>query len=114
MSIKRVVTAGLVAGAVSLAIANTNEANADTHDEKEKCYGVVKAGQNDCGDAEGKHSCMGHATEDGSGNEWVAMPKGLCEKLVGGSLTAGEGGAKASCEGKSGCEGKNGCEGKEG
>lgn len=113
MNMKKAITAGIVAGAVSLAIANTNEANAMDSD-KEKCYGVAKAGANDCGSFDKSHSCMGHATKDGDPNEWVAVPKGLCEKLVGGSLKGGEGGAKASCEGKGGCEGKNGCEGKEG
>jgi uncharacterized membrane protein len=51
----------------------------------EKCYGVVKAGQNDCG-ANG-HSCAGHATKDGDAAEWVMVPAGLCDKLVG-STTA--------------------------
>jgi len=106
MNIKKTVTAGLVAGAVSLAIAGASDAQADQNTEKEKCYGVVKAGANDCGAADKSHSCMGHATIDGDPNEWVAVPAGLCEKLVGGSLAAGEGGAKATCDAKSGCEGK--------
>ena len=104
MNMRKAVTASLVAGAVSLAALGAYDANASTGD-KEKCYGVVKAGHNDCGDAEGKHSCMGNATVDGDANEWVAMPAGLCEKLVGGSLEAGEGG-KSSCDAKNGCEGK--------
>lgn len=53
---------------------------------KEKCYGVVKAGHNDCGAADKSHACAGQAKTDGSGIEWVAVPEGLCEKLVGGSL----------------------------
>lgn len=59
--------------------------------EKEKCYGVVKAGHNDCGNASGTHSCAGYAEVSGDGGEWVAVPKGLCEKLVGGSLEPYEG-----------------------
>ena len=54
---------------------------------KEKCYGVVKAGHNGCGDAEGKHSCQGHAETDGMWSEWIALPTGVCDKLVGGSTT---------------------------
>lgn len=104
MNMRKAVTASLVAGAVSLAVLGAHDANAAKGD-KEKCYGVVKAGHNDCGDAAGKHSCMGHATVDGDPNEWVAMPAGLCEKLVGGSVKAGEGG-KSSCDAKNGCEGK--------
>ena len=52
----------------------------------EKCYGVVKSEKNDCGDKLGKHSCAGQATMDGDKNEWVYVPKGLCNKLVGGEL----------------------------
>ncbi len=111
MSIKKAVTASIVAGAVALAVANT--ATAATGSDKEKCYGVAKAGANDCASADKSHSCMGHATKDADPNEWVAVPAGLCEKLVGGSLKGGEAGAH-SCEGKDGCEGKNSCDGKEG
>lgn len=117
MKMKKLMTAGLVASAVSLAIVGAHDANAAKG--KEKCYGVVKAGNNDCADANGKHSCVGYSKKDGDPNEWVSVPAGLCEKLVGGSLVAGQGGAHAcegkdGCEGKSGCEGKNGCEGKDG
>lgn len=52
----------------------------------EKCYGVVKAGQNDCSDKQGKHSCAGGATKDGDKNEWVLLPKGTCTKIVNGIL----------------------------
>ena len=50
----------------------------------EKCYGVAKEGKNDCGNS--KHSCMGQAKMDADKSEWVYVPKGLCEKLAGGSL----------------------------
>ena len=53
--------------------------------KKEKCYGVVKAGQNGCGDSEGRHSCEGQSTVDGDGTEWISLPKGVCDKIVGGS-----------------------------
>ncbi len=53
---------------------------------KEKCYGVVKAGQNDC--ATKTSSCAGTAKEDGQKDAFVVVPKGLCDKLVGGSKTS--------------------------
>ena len=53
----------------------------------EKCYGVAKAGKNDC--AANGHSCAAQAKADGDKNEWIAVPKGTCEKIVGGSLTTG-------------------------
>lgn len=52
--------------------------------EMEKCYGVAKAGKNDC--ATGSHSCAGNSKADGEG--WLNTPKGLCDKLVGGSTAA--------------------------
>ena len=50
----------------------------------EKCAGVVKAGKNDCGTS--KHACAGQAKTDGDPEEWVALPKGTCDKLVGGNV----------------------------
>lgn len=53
---------------------------------KEKCYGVAKAGHNDC--AANGHSCAGQAKADNDPAEWKYVPKGECEKM-GGSLQAG-------------------------
>lgn len=55
-------------------------------DGMEKCYGVVKAHKNDCASKANKHSCATLAKKDGDANEWVKVPEGLCNKLVGGSL----------------------------
>ncbi len=51
---------------------------------KEKCYGVAKAGKNDCASKDGKNSCAGHSTVDGDKNTFVSLPEGVCDKLVGG------------------------------
>jgi uncharacterized membrane protein len=51
----------------------------------EKCYGVNKAGKNDC--AAGVHSCAGQATKDMDKTSFVEVPAGVCAKLAGGSLT---------------------------
>lgn len=75
----------LLASAVALTVAGAGTAHAQN--EKEKCYGVVKAGQNDCAAAGGSHACAGSAPSDRLGDEWVAVPKGLCDKLAGGSVT---------------------------
>ena len=50
---------------------------------KEKCYGVVKAGQNDCANLSGTHSCAAQATVDNDIAEWKVVPKGTCEELGG-------------------------------
>ncbi len=52
--------------------------------EKEKCYGVSKAGKNDCAAKDGSNSCAGHSAKDADANQWVYVPAGLCDKLVGG------------------------------
>ena len=57
----------------------------------EKCYGVAKAGENDCAAGPGT-SCAGTPTRDYQGNAWKLVPKGSCEKISTpkgkGSLTA--------------------------
>lgn len=50
----------------------------------EKCAGIVKAGKNDCGTS--KHSCAGQASKDGDAEEWVYVPTGTCDKIVGGKV----------------------------
>jgi uncharacterized membrane protein len=48
----------------------------------EKCYGVAKAGQNDCGTA--KHACAGQGAKvDKDPTEWKYVPTGTCEKMGG-------------------------------
>ncbi len=76
----------LLASAVALTVAGGIHAANAMDAGKEKCYGVVKAGHNDCANASKSHSCAGQATVDGDAGEWVAVPAGLCEKLVGGHL----------------------------
>lgn len=53
---------------------------------QEKCYGIVKAGMNDC--KTNTASCAGSATEDGQQDAFLLVPKGLCHKILGGSLTS--------------------------
>jgi uncharacterized membrane protein len=60
---------------------------------KEKCYGIAKAGQNDCGTA--RHSCAGKATKDNATDEWKYVPKGTCEKVGGKTVSGGADSGKA-------------------
>lgn len=48
--------------------------------EKEKCYGVSRAGQNDCAAGPGT-SCAGTSTRDWQGNAWKLVPKGTCTSI---------------------------------
>ena len=50
---------------------------------KEKCYGIAKAGQNDCGNLAGTHSCAGQSTVDNDPGEWKLVAKGTCEDIGG-------------------------------
>jgi uncharacterized membrane protein len=70
-----------IAAAVSSLLALGASAQAADKPEMEKCYGVAKAGKNDCG-ANG-HSCAGQAKTDNDPNEWMLVPKGTCENLKG-------------------------------
>lgn len=54
--------------------------------DTEKCYGVAKAGKNDC--AGTAHACAGQSTVDAGKKDWISVPKGTCEKLANGSLVA--------------------------
>jgi len=77
----------ILAAAVSSLLMVTATAFADD-DNSEKCYGVAKAGKNDCAGA--AHACAGQSTKSANPKEWVKLPKGTCERLVGGSLTPGK------------------------
>lgn len=50
---------------------------------KEKCYGIAKAGQNDCANLSGTHSCAGQAKTDNDPAEWKYVAKGTCKDLKG-------------------------------
>lgn len=51
--------------------------------EAEKCYGIVKAGQNDCETR--MSSCAGTSKRDNQKDAWIYVPKGSCERVVGGA-----------------------------
>jgi uncharacterized membrane protein len=81
------VASGLVALAFSAA-SGTALAVPDQPEVWEKCAGIAKKGQNDCGATDGSHACAGQAETDGSPVEWVYVPEGTCEKIVGGEVVA--------------------------
>lgn len=78
-----------VAAAITglLAVGTTAMTAAPAHAaDKEKCYGVAKAGKNDCATA--TSSCAGTSTEDAQKDAFIMVPAGLCGKLTGGSTTS--------------------------
>lgn len=66
----------------ALSLAGASLAADDASPKREKCYGVAKAGKNDCASKDGKSACAGTAKSDNDPNDWVYTPKGLCEKLA--------------------------------
>ena len=51
--------------------------------KNEKCYGIAKAGHNDCQTA--NSSCAGTSRRDAQKDAWVYVPAGVCGKIIGGS-----------------------------
>lgn len=76
-----ILTAALATGVL---MASAQNAVAAPKYKAEKCFGVAKAGKNDCAAGPGT-TCAGSSTKDAQGNAWMYVPKGTCEKLVGGS-----------------------------
>lgn len=77
----------LIASAVAAALAMPYAAGAQPAPkpkyEAEKCYGVAKAGKNDCQTA--NSSCAGTSKRDNQGDAWIYIPAGSCDKIVGAS-----------------------------
>jgi uncharacterized membrane protein len=47
---------------------------------KDKCYGISKAGKNDCAAGAGT-TCAGTSKRDYQGNAWTYVAKGTCTKI---------------------------------
>jgi uncharacterized membrane protein len=76
-----------IAAALSGALLLAAQAQAQTPAPAiEKCFGIAKAGKNDCQTA--TNSCAGTSRKDAQTDAWLSVPKGTCEKIAGGSLTA--------------------------
>ena len=73
-----ILTAGL------LAAAHAGPVAADP--SKDKCFGIAKAGQNDCASVTGAHSCAGQSKVDMDKMEWKYVAKGTCKDMKGLSL----------------------------
>lgn len=73
-----------LAGVLALGLASVSSSAIAGKPGFEKCQGVAKAGMNDCGTS--KHSCAGQAKADGDAEEWVYLPEGTCNKIVGGKV----------------------------
>lgn len=87
MSTTKTSTVTLITSAIAALL--SNGALAQVHPEKptykyEKCYGVAKAGKNDCFFA--GNSCAGTLERDHDPAAWIYVPKGTCSKIAGGTV----------------------------
>ncbi len=89
---QRSIVAAAVAGLFALGVSGS--ALAQDKAGMEKCWGVAKAGQNDCGSNKTAHSCQGQSKVDYDPNDFKAVKAGTCVQM-GGSLKQGEPGMKA-------------------
>jgi uncharacterized membrane protein len=86
---KRLIVSSALASVMALGLIGTAAAQDKA---KEKCYGVAKAGQNDCANLAGTHSCAGQSKADNDPGEFKYVAKGTCKNL--GGLSATEAKAK--------------------
>lgn len=63
---------------------------------KEKCFGIAKAGQNDCANLSGSHSCAGQAKVDNDKGEWKYVAASTCKTMGGMSMDDAKMGMKKS------------------
>lgn len=85
MIIKSAIASVLTLTATGTIVYATNAMSASVKQESgtEKCYGIVKKGMNDCQTA--NSSCASSSKVDNQPDAFVFVPKGLCDKIVGGS-----------------------------
>jgi uncharacterized membrane protein len=80
----KLLVASAVAAALALPLVSTAGPAEAPKFANEKCYGIAKAGKNDC---ETKmSSCAGTSKRDAQKDAWIYVPKGACDKVVNGSL----------------------------
>jgi uncharacterized membrane protein len=80
------VVASALAAALALPLVTSAGPAEKPKFEAEKCYGVSKAGKNDCQTA--SSSCAGTSKRDNQADAWLFVPAGTCNRLVGGNLEA--------------------------
>ena len=78
---QRLIASTALASVLALGVLST--ASAADAPAKEKCFGIAKAGANDCANLSGTHSCAGQAIAENGADEWKYVGKGTCTSLGG-------------------------------
>lgn len=84
MNNRQIITATI--GSLLVLGLTTGTASAADKPAMEKCFGVAKAGKNDCSSNKSAHSCAGQAVRDNDPMDFVAVPRGTCDKIASGHL----------------------------
>ena len=90
---QRLIVSSALASVLALGLI-TQVSAADDKMAKEKCFGIAKAGQNDCANASGTHSCAGQPKVDNGADEWKYVAKGTCKAMKGMTADEVKGGMK--------------------
>jgi uncharacterized membrane protein len=84
---KRIFIAAAFATAIAPVVLSAQKPAPTPTFKAEKCYGIAKAGKNDCAST-GSNSCGGTSKINSDPKAWIYVPEGYCERIVGGSKTA--------------------------
>ena len=90
----------LIAAAAASLLSTLLVATPAMAQEKEKCYGISVAGQNDCANLSGTHSCAGQSKVGTDANEWKYVAKGTCTDMKGMTADAAKAKAKMAADKK--------------
>jgi len=83
---KRIFIAAALASAIAPIVLSAQKPAPAPAFKAEKCYGIAKAGKNDCAST-GNNSCGGTSKLNSDPKAWIYVPEGYCERIVGGSKT---------------------------
>lgn len=81
---KRIFIAAALASAIAPVVLSAQKPAPAPTFKAEKCYGIAKAGKNDCAST-GNNSCGGTSKINSDPKAWIYVPEGYCERIVGGS-----------------------------
>lgn len=84
MNKRTVIASAFAAALVAPTIVIAERSSSEPAFKTEKCYGIARAGQNDCASA-GSNSCAGTSKADADSKAWMLVPVGYCDRIVGGS-----------------------------
>jgi uncharacterized membrane protein len=80
MNSRQIAIAAATVAALAAGVAHAQDKGASIKGEKERCYGIALAGQNDCAAGPGT-TCAGTSKVDYQANAWKYVAKGTCTTI---------------------------------